>query len=188
VSAEIGMEMPDSVVENHIAYVQHWLTAIKQDPNVLFSAIKDADRIADYMVEQGRVEIMREKLEIMEQMPKQFAGQSFEIWQLKDTPENQSIQFADFAFASLYRLTESRYDKVYEASSGPDTDTLDKLFAKFNIDHPADFKGHSLSVSDVVVLNDNGKRTGWYCDSWGFKRVPCFCKTQQQTEKRGAVR
>ena len=121
-------------------------------------------------------------------MPRQFQGQSFEIWQLKDSPENKPIQFADYAFASLYRLTESRYDKVYEAHAGPDTDTLDKIFTKFNIDHPADFKGHSLSTSDVVVLNDNGKRTGWYCDSWGFKEVPCFCKTQQQTEKRGKSR
>lgn len=187
-AAAIDLKISDSVVENNRAYVQHWLTAIKQDHNVLFAAIKDADKIADYMVEQGRVEVLREKLEIEAQMPRQFQGQSFEIWQLKDSPENRPIQFADYAFASLYRLTENRYDKVYEAPAGPDTDTLDKIFTKFNIDHPADFKGHSLSTSDVVVLNDNGKRTGWYCDSWGFKRVPCFCKTQQQTEKRGAVR
>ncbi len=187
-AAEIDFVMAESTVENNRAYVQHWLTAIRQDHNVLFSAIKDADKIADYMVAQGRVETLREKLEVMEQMPKQFAGQSFEIWQLKDTPENRPIQFADFAFASLYRLNESRYDKVYEASAGPDTDTLDKLFTKFNIDRPADFRGHSLSVSDVVVLNDNGKRTAWFCDSWGFKEVPGFCKAQDKFEKRGATR
>lgn len=188
VCAELGIEMPDSVIENHRAYVSSWLSPIKQDHNVLFSAIKDADKIADYMVEQGRVEALREKLEVMEQMPKQFAGQSFEIWQLKDTSENRPIQFADFAFASLYRLTESRYDKVYEAPAGPDTDTLDKLFTKFNIDHPADFHGHSLSVSDVVVLNDNGRRTAFYCDSWGFKEVPGFCSAQQQAERRAKSR
>ena len=188
VSAEIDLDMPDSVVENHMAYVSSWLKQIKENPNVLFSAIKDADRIADYMVEQGRVEALREKLEVMAQMPQQFAGQSYEIWQLKDTPENRPIQFADYAFASLYRLTESRYDKVYEAPAGPDTDTLDKLFTKFNIDHPADFQGHSLSVSDVVVLNDNGKRTAWFCDSWGFKEVPGFTKAREQVEKRGAAR
>lgn len=188
VSAEIGLEMPDSVVENHMAYVQHWLTAIKQDPNVLFSAIKEADRIADYMVDQGRVEVLREKLSVAAQMPQQLQGQSYEIWQLKDTPENRPILFSDYAFASLYRLTESRYDKVYEAPAGPDTDSLDKLYVKFNIDHPADFSGHSLSMSDVVVINDNGQRSAWYCDSFGFREVPGFCKAQQQTEKRGKTR
>ena len=146
VSAEIGSDMPDSVVENHMAYVSSWLNQIREDHNVLFSAIKDADRIADYMVEQGRVEVLREKLEVMEQMPKQFEGMSYEIWQLKDIPENRSIQFADYAFASLYRLTESRYNKVYEAPVTTETNTLDKLYTKFNIDHPPDFKGHSLSI------------------------------------------
>lgn len=188
VSAEIGMEKPDSVMENHMAYVKHWLTAIKQDPNVLFSAIKEADRIADYMVDQGRVEVLREKLSVATQMPQQLQGQSYEIWQLKDTPENRPILFSDYAFASLYRLTESRYDKVYEAPAGPDTDSLDKLYVKFNIDHPADFTGRSLSMSDVVVLNDNGQRTAWYCDSFGFREMPGFCKAQQQTEKRGKTR
>ena len=188
VSAEIGLEMPDSVVENHMAYVSSWLSQIKQDHSVLFSAIKDADRIADYMVDQGRVEVLRDKLSVAAQMPTALPGQSYEIWQLKDTPENRPILFTDYAFASLYRLTESRYDKVYEAPAGPDTDTLDKLYTKFNIDHPADFKGHSMSMSDVVVLNDNGQRTAWYCDSFGFRQLDGFCKAAQQTEKRGKVR
>lgn len=188
VSVEVGLDMPDSVVENHVAYVASWLLQIRENPNVLFAAIKDADQIADYMMEQGRVDVLREKLEVMGQMPTPFEGMSYEIWQLKDTPENQPIQFADYAFASLYRLTESRYSKVYEAPADSDTDTLDKLFCKFNFDHPTDFNGHSLSVSDVVVLNDNGKRTAWYCDSWGFKEVPGFCKAQEKVEKRGAAR
>ena len=188
VSAAIGASIPDSVIENHLAYVQSWLSQIKEDHNVLFNAIKEADKIADYMIEKGRVEVLREKLAIEAQMPKLVEGMSYEIWQLKDIPENRSIQFADYAFASLYRLTESRYDKVYEAPTTSDTDTLDKLYTKFNIDHPTDFKGHSLSISDIVVLNDHGKRTGWYCDSFGFREVAGFCRTPQQSEKRGRVR
>lgn len=60
VCAEIGLEMPNSVIENHMAYVSSWIQQIKDDHNVLFAAIKDADKIADYMIEQGRVEILRE--------------------------------------------------------------------------------------------------------------------------------
>lgn len=184
VCSELGLEMPDSVIENHLAYVSSWLQQIKEDHNVLFSAIKDADKIADYLIDQGRVEILRQKLEIESQMPTNLDGQSYEIWQLKDTPENEKLQFTDYAYASLFRLTESRYEKIYEAAATRDTDTLDKIFVKYNIDRPADFKGHSLSMSDVVVLNDRGKRTAWYCDQFGFQKMENFIKPER-TEKRG---
>ena len=189
-SAELGVDMPDSVVNNHLAYVSSWIKAIKDDNGVLFHAIKEADRAADYLIEQGRVEELREKLAIEAQMPKGFRGATFEIWQLKDTPENHSILFADYAFASLYRLTESRYDKVYEAAADADTDSLDKIYMKFNIAHPADFKGHSLSKSDVVVINQDGKRTAHYVDTWGFQEIKGFTPPQKQvqTVKRGAAR
>ena len=184
VCGEIGLEMPEAVIKNHMAYVSSWLAHIKQDHNALFAAIKDADKIADYMVDKGRVDVLREKLEIEARMPKPLMGTTYEIWQLRDMPENDAILFSDFSYASLYRLTESRYDKVYEAPVTSDTDTLDKLYVKFNIRHPADYMGRSLSVSDVVVLNENGKRTAWFCDTVGFREVPGFCK-MQHTEKRG---
>ena len=177
--------MPESVVNNHLSYVASWIKAIKDDSNVLFHAIKEADRAADYLMEQGRVQELRDKLTIEAQMPKGFQGATYEIWQLKDTPENRPIQFADYAFASLYRLTESRYNRVYEATADATTDSLDKIFMKFNIDHPSDFTGHSLSKSDVVVLNQDGKKTAHYVDTWGFQEVKGFVKTQKQTEKRG---
>ena len=184
-SAELGVEMPESVVNNHVSYVSSWIKAIKDDSNVLFHAIKEADRAADYLMEQGRVQELREKLTIEAQMPKGFQGATYEIWQLKDTPENRSIQFADYAFASLYRLTESRYNKVYEATADATTDSLDKIFMKFNIDHPSDFAGHSLSKSDIIVLNHEGKKTAHYVDTWGFQEVKGFAQTHKQTEKRG---
>lgn len=188
--AELGLDMSDSVVDNHLAYVSSWIKAIKEDNGVLFHAIKEADRAADYLMEQGRVEELREKLAIEAQMPKGFQGATYEIWQLKDTPENKPILFADYAFASLYRLTENRYNKVYEAVADADTDSLDKIFTKFNIAHPADFEGHSLSKSDVVVLNQEGKRTAHFVDSWGFQEVNGFIlpQKQTQTEKRGRSR
>lgn len=187
-SAELSVDMPDNVVENHMAYVSSWIKAIKEDNNVLFHAIKEADRAADYLMEQGRVEELREKLAIEAQIPRGFQGATYEIWQLKDVPENRSIQFADYAFASLYRLTESRYNKVYEANADADTDSLDKIYMKYNIAHPTDFKGHSLSVSDVVVINQDGKRTAHYVDSWGFQEIKGFTPTPKQTERKVKAR
>lgn len=187
-SAELGLDMPDSVVDNHLAYVSSWIKAIRDDPNVLFQAIKQADKASDYLMEQGRVTELREKLDVIAQMPKAFQGSTYEIWQLKDTPENQPIQFTDYAFASLYRLTESRYDKVYEAPADADTDCLDKIYMRFNTAHPADFKGHSLSMSDVVVLNQDGKRTAHYVDTWGFKEFQGFTPKPRQTATRASGR
>ena len=53
-------------------------------------------------------------------------------------------------------------------------EVLESLYEKFNLRHPADFRGHSLSVNDVVVLHDNGVVTAHYCDSYGFTQIPEF--------------
>ena len=57
--------------------------------------------------------------------------------------------------------------------------TLNSIWEKFNIDHPKDFKGHSLSISDIVVLHQNGKNTAHYVDSIGFQKVPEFLQEKQ---------
>ena len=57
---------------------------------------------------------------------------------------------------------------------------LEDIYTRFNIDHPKDFKGHSLSVSDVVVLHQNGQDTAHYVDSFGYKEVPEFFKEQEK--------
>jgi hypothetical protein len=79
------------------------------------------------------------------------------------------------------------YSAVYEGSldgteSGKSAQqVLDSLFEKFNIAHPDDFRGHSMSVSDVVVLQENGVEKAYYVDSLGFKEVPQFL--QQEIKK-----
>ena len=187
-SAELGVDMPESVVNNHLGYVSSWIKHIKEDNGVLFNAIKEADRAADYLMEQGRVEELREKMAIEAKMPKGFQGATYEIWQLKDIPENRALLFSDFAFASTYRLTESRYNKLYEAAADTDTDSLDKIYMKFNIAHPKGFKGHSLSMSEIVVVSQGGKRMAYYVDTWGFQEVKGFAQVQTQAEKRGKAR
>ena len=96
------------------------------------------------------------------------AENTFTIYQLKDDVP------VDYHFRSLERLQEkglavdpANYEKVYTAPLTPDM-SLERIFEKFNFDRPEDFKGHSLSVSDVVVLHQNGKDTAHYTDSIGF--------------------
>ena len=85
----------------------------------------------------------------------------------------------------------TNYEGVYTAPIEPGTG-LEDIYTKFNIDHPEDFKGHSLSVSDVVVLHQNGQDTAHYVDSYGFQKVSEFTqpenhlKTAEQSTEQNA--
>jgi len=67
----------------------------------------------------------------------------------------------------------TNYDLIYTAELTPGT-SLEDIYTRFNIDHPKDFRGHSLSVSDIVVLHQNGGNTAHYVDSIGYREVPEF--------------
>ena len=71
----------------------------------------------------------------------------------------------------------ANYNLIYTAEFTPGT-SLEDIYTRFNIDHPKDFKGHSLSVSDIVVLHQNGEDTAHYVDSFGYKEVPEFLQEQ----------
>ena len=71
----------------------------------------------------------------------------------------------------------ANYNLIYAAELTPGT-SLEDIYTRFNIDHPKDFKGHSLSVSDIVVLHQNGEDTAHYVDSFGYKEVPEFLQEQ----------
>ncbi len=60
--------------------------------------------------------------------------------------------------------------------------TLEAVYEKFNIDHPADYKGHSLSVSDIVVLHEDGKNSAHFVDSFGFTGLPDFVRELEGIE------
>ena len=100
---------------------------------------------------------------------------SYTIYQLKYGPE-----YRDYRWQALDELSKAglgvrlkNYDAVFSAPLTPD-ETLDSLYEKFNLDPPADFRGHSLSVSDVVVMEQNGKKTANYVDRLGFQETPEF--------------
>ena len=102
---------------------------------------------------------------------------TFSIYQVRGGPETR-----DFRFEPYYRLLATgrtvdpaNYDLVYTAPLR-DIDTLESIYQRFNIDHPADFKGHSLSVSDVVVLRHGDRQEAHYCDDVGFQEVLEFLR------------
>ena len=79
----------------------------------------------------------------------------------------------DYLESKGISVNRENYDLVYTAPLEDGTN-LEDIYTKFNIDHPDDFRGHSLSVSDVVVFHQNGENTSHYVDSFGYREVPEF--------------
>ena len=106
---------------------------------------------------------------------------TFSIYQLKRGDETRDFRFEPYDRLQVAGLAvdPANYDLIYTAPLAPDM-SLDDIFTRFNIDHPADFKGHSLSVSDVVVLHQAGQDTAHYVDSIGYQQVPEFLREQQE--------
>ena len=104
---------------------------------------------------------------------------SFSIYQLKRGDETRALRFEpyDRLTATGHAVDPANYDLIYSAPLAPGT-SLEAIFTRFNIDHPKDFKGHSLSVSDVVVLHQNGQDTAHYVDSIGYRQTPEFLQPQ----------
>ena len=112
----------------------------------------------------------------------QTAGQdkdTFSIYQIKGGDETRDFRFEpyDRLQAAGNVVDRANYELVYSAPLAPET-SLEDIYTRFNIDHPKDFKGHSLSVSDVVVLHQNGQDTAHYVDSFGYKDVPEFLQPE----------
>ncbi len=112
---------------------------------------------------------------------------TFTIYQLKDGDGMRDYHFEpyDRLQAAGLSVEAANYDRIYTAELTPGT-SLEDIYTRFNIDHPKDFRGHSLSVSDIVVLHQNGEDTAHYVDSFGYKEVPEFL--QEQPEKANPLK
>lgn len=113
----------------------------------------------------------------------------FTIYQLKHTDELRDIRFEPFEYLQKNGIAcdARNYNLVYSGRMRPH-ETLENLFYKFNMERPEDFKGHSLSVSDVVVVREHGKSTAFYVDSVGFKKLEHFEKGHTRAQDTRADR
>ena len=108
-----------------------------------------------------------------------MANNSFDIYQLKNNETTRDFRFERMEFLKKKGISvdKENYDLIYHAPLDK-KDTLDSIYERFNLYHPADFRGHSLSVSDVVVFHKDGVDTAYYVDSYGFTEVPEFLQVQ----------
>ena len=112
----------------------------------------------------------------------------FAIYQM-DSGDEHTYQFMGMESAKSlgYTIDGKDYRMVYAAPWMP-TITLENIFERFNIDRPEDFRGHSLSVSDVIVINRGAEITAYYVDSFGFQELPEFVQQRRNMLEHNSVR
>ena len=107
--------------------------------------------------------------------------QTFGIYQIKDDSPGENYAFMNMSFIESHgmQIKKEDYKLVYVGELLGNT-SLDDIFERFNIDRPKDFRGHSLSVSDIVVLNDGEKVTAHFVDSISFEQLDSFLNLEEQ--------
>lgn len=125
------------------------------------------------------VDLIRQK---REQAFLESAGDTFAIYQLKRNEATADLTFMDYAYLEKKGIEPQRdkYELVYTGAltgDGSQIEKLEDLYRTFNIDHPQDFTGHSLSKSDIVALKEAGVVSYHYVDSIGYKELPNFLKS-----------
>ena len=107
---------------------------------------------------------------------------TFGIYQIKDDSPGENYAFMNMSFIESHgmQIKKEDYELVYAGELFGNM-SLDDIFERFNIDRPEDFRGHSLSVSDIVVLNDGENVTAHFVDSISFEQLDHFLELEEQS-------
>ena len=126
--------------------------------------------------------LVKDRMDHQEEREQAFLshkGDCFTIYQVKHTDELRDIRYEGLEWLQSIGRTVQRdnYELVYTAPLLPSDlkgDTTERLFYRFNNEHPADYGHPSMSVSDIVAIKRDGKVSCHYCDSFGFEQIPGF--------------
>ena len=121
------------------------------------------------------------------------------IYQLKHNPELDHLRFEGTESLKRMGITKDNFDAIKpenyeliyvgnlsELQEQTQDETLEAIYGRFNIDHPEDYRGHSMSVSDIVVLHQNGENSAHFVDSFGFTGLPDFIQTLEEVKEQEA--
>ena len=127
------------------------------------------------------------------------SADKFGIYQLKHNPELVHLRFEGTESLRRMGITKDNFDAIKpenyeliyvgelsELQEQTEGEMLEAIYEKFNIDHPEDYRGHSLSVSDIVVLHQNGKNSAHFVDSFGFTGLSDFMQTLEGVKEQEA--
>lgn len=160
--------------EYSFSYIAGWSSG-KEMPE-LKESMETIRKTSDHLITQIEDALKEIRLE-REQNQEKIVEPTYEIWQLKNIPENRDLAFesTDHLKAIGKTVDKENYELVYSGKLEEGIG-LEDLYTKFNIAHPDDFRGHSMSVSDVVVIKDVTGEHAHFVDSFGFTEVPEFVK------------
>ena len=127
------------------------------------------------------------------------SSDKYGIYQLKHNPELDHLRFEGTESLKRMGITKDNFDAIKpenyeliyvgnlsELQEQTEGEMLEAIYEKFNIDHPEDYRGHSLSVSDIVVLHQNGKNSAHFVDSFGFTGLSDFMQTLEGLKEQEA--
>ena len=127
------------------------------------------------------------------------SSDKYGIYQLKHNPELDHLRFEGTESLKRMGITKDNFDAIKpenyeliyvgnlsELQEQTEGETLEAIYEKFNIDHPEDYRGHSLSVSDIVVLHQNGGNSAHFVDPFGFTGIPDFMQTLEGVKEQEA--
>ena len=131
----------------------------------------------------------REEIQLYRMKQFQQSGQDcYLLMQLKRDAD-PALRFASMRYLEKQNIAPSidNYEILYRGNlptgkrSVPQPELLEQLYQKFNCAQPMDYHGHSLSVSDVILLNQAGKISAHYVDSIGFRELSGFQDKQERS-------
>ena len=156
--------LKEQIQAGDIQSIREWLQVAVEE-----SEGESAEKAAELIT---RLDALVKEQKLLSGSEKQFG-----IYQITARDQEHDYRFMNLDFVKRHGMEVNRadYELIYAAPL-TEKDTLDGIYERFNIQRPADFTGHSLSVSDVVVLNDGSTVKAYYVDSIGFAELPEFFK------------
>ena len=167
--------LKEQIQAGNIQPIREWLQVAVEE-----SEGESAEKAAELIT---RLDALVKEQKLLSGSEKQFG-----IYQITARDQEHDYRFMNLDFVKRHGMEVNRadYELVYTAPL-TEKDTLEAIYERFNIQRPADFTGHSLSVSDVVVLNDGKSIKACYVDSIGFAELPDFFKERKMDLKKETI-
>lgn len=167
--------LKEQIQAGDVQPIREWLQAAVEE-----SEGESAEKAAELIT---RMDAVVKEQKLLSGSEKQFG-----IYQITARDPEHDYRFMNLDFVKRHGMEVNcaDYELVYTAPL-TENDTLEAIYERFNIQRPADFTGHSLSVSDVVVLNDGKSLKACYVDSIGFAELPDFFKERKMDLKKETI-
>ena len=167
--------LKEQIQTGNVQPIREWLQAAVEE-----SEGESAEKAAELIT---RLDALVKEQKLLSGNEKQFG-----IYQITARDPEHDYRFMNLDFVKRHGMEVNRadYELVYTAPLA-EKDTLEAIYERFNIQRPADFTGHSLSVSDVVVLNDGKSIKACYVDSIGFAELPDFFKERKMDLQKETI-